>query len=113
MRTDKAVDRTNSTERQTRVDAMIEEFRVARQRRLVKREIAVRNPPEHAPTMACVEPPPPGSPVDRIKGVAGVPAHEFVCSDCQKPFEVTGTISEGCATDLKCPVCVCHLEQKT
>ena len=54
-----AIDRNDSDERQARLDAMIEEFRAAQQRRLVKagivplnRTVAAQQP------IACVEPAP-------------------------------------------------------
>jgi hypothetical protein len=54
------IDRKKSDERQARIDAMIEEFRAAQQRRLVKRGIALWNRAEAAQrAMECVEPPPP------------------------------------------------------
>jgi putative FmdB family regulatory protein len=34
-----------------------------------------------------------------------MPVYEFVCRDCQKPFEVTRPISEAPGSDLKCPAC--------
>ena len=55
-----AIDRKKSDERQARLDAMIEEFRAAQQRRLVKRGIALWNRAEAAQrAMECVEPAPP------------------------------------------------------
>ena len=55
-----AIDRNDSDERQARLDAMIEEFRAAQQRQLVKRGIVLWNRAEAAQqAMACVEPPPP------------------------------------------------------
>jgi hypothetical protein len=54
------IDRKKSDERQARIDAMIEEFRAAQQRRLVKRGIALWNRAEAAQrAMECVEPSPP------------------------------------------------------
>jgi hypothetical protein len=53
-----AIDRNDSDERQARLDAMIEEFRAAQQRQLVKRETVVRKRAEAAlQAMACVAPP--------------------------------------------------------
>jgi hypothetical protein len=47
-------------ERQARIDALIEQFRAAQQRRLVKRGIALWKRAEAAPqAMTCAEPPPP------------------------------------------------------
>ena len=55
-----AIDRDDSDERQARIDAMLEEFRAAQQRRLVKRGIALWNRAEAAlQAMAFVDPPPP------------------------------------------------------
>jgi len=55
-----AIDRNDSEERQARLDKMIEEFRAAQQRRLVKVGIALWNRTEAAQrAMACVEPAPP------------------------------------------------------
>ena len=55
-----AIDRSDHDERQARIDAMIEEFRAAQQRRLVKRGIARWNRVEAAQqAMTWVEPPPP------------------------------------------------------
>jgi hypothetical protein len=55
-----AVNRNDTDERQARVDAMIDEFRAAQQRRLVKRGIDLWNRAEAAhQAMACVEPRPP------------------------------------------------------
>ena len=55
-----AIDRNDSEERQARLDKMIEEFRAAQQRRLVKAGIALWNHTEAAhQSMACVEPAPP------------------------------------------------------
>lgn len=54
------IDRNDSDERQLRLDAMIEEFRAAQQRQLVKRERVQQNravAAQHA--VACVVPPPP------------------------------------------------------
>jgi len=54
------IDRNDSEERQARLDAMIEEFHAARQRRLVKRGIVLWNRAEAAQqAMGCVEPAPP------------------------------------------------------
>jgi hypothetical protein len=54
------IDRNDSEERQARLDAMVEEFRAARQRRLVKQGIVLWNRAEAAhQAMACVEPAPP------------------------------------------------------
>ncbi len=55
-----AIDRNDSEERQARLDAMIEEFRAAQQRRLVKAEMARWNRTEAVQrAMACVKPAPP------------------------------------------------------
>jgi hypothetical protein len=55
-----AIDHNDSEERQARLDKMIEEFRAAQQRRLVKVGIALWNRTEAAQrAMACVEPEPP------------------------------------------------------
>ena len=55
-----AIDRNDSDERQARLDAMIDEFRAAQQRRLVKAGKILWNRTEAAQqTMACVEPAPP------------------------------------------------------
>jgi hypothetical protein len=55
-----AIDRSDHDERQARIDAMIEEFRAAQQRRLVKRGIVLWNRLEAAQqAMTWVEPPPP------------------------------------------------------
>jgi hypothetical protein len=54
-----AIDRNDSEERQARLDAMIEEFRAAQQRRRVKAEIVVWNRTAAAQrAVACVEPAP-------------------------------------------------------
>jgi hypothetical protein len=54
-----AIDRNDSEERQARLDAMLEEFRAAQQRRQVKAEIALRNRTEAAQqAMACAKPVP-------------------------------------------------------
>jgi hypothetical protein len=51
-----AIDRNDTEERQTRLDAMIEEFRAAQQRRAVWAEIAHRKRIEAAQqAMACVK----------------------------------------------------------
>lgn len=34
-----------------------------------------------------------------------MPVYEYVCRDCQKPFEITRPIAEAHATDAKCPAC--------
>ncbi|HSC28070.1 MAG TPA: zinc ribbon domain-containing protein [Vicinamibacterales bacterium] len=34
-----------------------------------------------------------------------MPVYEFVCRECQKPFEITRPISEAPTTDVKCPAC--------
>lgn len=55
-----AIDRNDRDERQARIDALIEEFRAAQQRRLVKRGIALWNRADAAQqAMTYVEPPPP------------------------------------------------------
>ena len=55
-----AIDRDDRDERQARIDALIEQFRAAQQRRLVKRGIALWRRAEAAPqAMRYVEPPPP------------------------------------------------------
>lgn len=52
-----AISRNDSEERQARLDAIIDEFRAAQQRRLVKAEIALWNRTEAArQAMACVKP---------------------------------------------------------
>ena len=54
-----AIDRNDTEERQARLDAMIEEFRAAQQRRLVKAEMARWNRIEAAQrAMACLKPAP-------------------------------------------------------
>ena len=52
-----AIDRNDSDERQARLDAMIEEFRAAQQRQLVKRGKLHRAESARQAT-ACVETPP-------------------------------------------------------
>jgi hypothetical protein len=55
-----AIDRNDRDERQARIDALIEEFRAARQSRLVKRGIALWNRAEAAQqAMTWTEEPPP------------------------------------------------------
>lgn len=55
-----AIDRNDRDEREARLNALIEEFRAAQQRRLVKRGIALWNRTEAAhQAMAYVDPPPP------------------------------------------------------
>jgi putative FmdB family regulatory protein len=34
-----------------------------------------------------------------------MPRYEFLCEKCQKPFELTMTISEREKADVKCPKC--------
>ena len=54
-----AIDRNDSGERQARLDAMIEEFRAAQQRRLVKAEMARWNRIQAAQrALVCVPPAP-------------------------------------------------------
>ena len=54
------IDRNDIEERQARLDAMIQEFRAAQQRRLVKAGRILWNRTEAAQrAMACVEPAPP------------------------------------------------------
>ena len=54
-----AIDRNDSQKRQARLDAMIEEFRAAQQRRLVKAEMARWTRIDAAEqAMACVKPAP-------------------------------------------------------
>ena len=54
-----AIESNDSEDRQARLDAMIEEFRAAQQRRLVKAELALWNRIETAQrAMACVKPAP-------------------------------------------------------
>jgi hypothetical protein len=54
-----AIDRNDSEERQARLDAMIEEFRAAQQRRLVKAEMARWNRIQAAQRgLVCVPPAP-------------------------------------------------------
>ena len=51
-----AIDRNDTEERQARLDAMIEEFRVAQQRRVVRADIAHHKRTEAAQeAMACVK----------------------------------------------------------
>jgi hypothetical protein len=54
------IDRNDTEARQARLDKMIEEFRAAQQRRLVKAGIVLWNRTEaaHQAAMACVEPAP-------------------------------------------------------
>ncbi|HXH26150.1 MAG TPA: zinc ribbon domain-containing protein [Vicinamibacterales bacterium] len=33
-----------------------------------------------------------------------MPVYEFVCLDCQKPFEVVRSMSEG-TSEVRCPSC--------
>ncbi len=55
-----AIDRDDTDERRQRLDAMIEEFRAAQQRLLVKRERVLRNRAVSAKeAVASVVPPPP------------------------------------------------------
>ena len=55
-----AIDRNDSDERQARLDVMIEEFRAAQQRQLVKRGILLVKRAEAArQAMACFAPTPP------------------------------------------------------
>jgi hypothetical protein len=55
-----AIDRNDTDERQLRLDTMIEEFRAAQQRQLVKRERVQRNRAVAGQeAVACVMPPPP------------------------------------------------------
>lgn len=54
-----AIDRNDTDERQARLDLMIEEFRAAQQRRLVKQGIVLRNRAEAAQARAYAAPPPP------------------------------------------------------
>jgi len=55
-----AIDRNDRDEREARLNGLIEEFRAAQQRRLVKRGIALWNRAEAAQqAMAWVDPPPP------------------------------------------------------
>ena len=55
-----AIDRNDNQGRQARLDKMIEEFRAAQQRRLVKAEMARWNRTEAAQqAMACAKPAPP------------------------------------------------------
>ena len=55
-----AIDRNDRDERQARIDALIEEFRAARQRRLVRQGIALWNRAEaEQQAMTWAEPPPP------------------------------------------------------
>ena len=55
-----AIDRRDSEERCARIEAMMEQFRAAKRRRIVKRGIALWNRAEaaHQATM-CAGPPPP------------------------------------------------------
>lgn len=34
-----------------------------------------------------------------------MPVYEFICRDCQRPFEIAHPISESHGPDLKCPGC--------
>jgi putative FmdB family regulatory protein len=34
-----------------------------------------------------------------------MPRYEFLCEKCQKPFELTMTISEHEKRDVRCPMC--------
>lgn len=34
-----------------------------------------------------------------------MPVYEFVCRDCQKPFEIVRPMSEATSSDVKCPAC--------
>jgi putative FmdB family regulatory protein len=34
-----------------------------------------------------------------------MPVYEFVCRDCQKPFEMVRPIAEATAPGSKCPAC--------
>lgn len=55
-----AIDRNDTEERQLRLDTMIEEFRAAQQRQIVKRERVRQNRAVAAQqAVACVVPPPP------------------------------------------------------
>ena len=54
-----AIDRNDADERQLRLDAMIEEFRSAQQRLLVKRERVQRNRAVSAKEAVAFVPPPP------------------------------------------------------
>jgi hypothetical protein len=55
-----AIDRNDRDERQARIDALIEQFRAAQQRRLVKRGIALWKRAEaEQQAMKYIEPPPP------------------------------------------------------
>jgi hypothetical protein len=55
-----AIDRNDGSELQARIDAFIEEFRAAQQRRLVQRGIALWNRAETAhAAMTLGQPPPP------------------------------------------------------
>ncbi|MGH9253129.1 MAG: hypothetical protein ACRD3C_01010 [Vicinamibacterales bacterium] len=55
-----AIDRNDRDERQARIDALIEQFRAAQQRRLVKRGLVLWKRAEAAQqAMTCVEPRPP------------------------------------------------------
>jgi putative FmdB family regulatory protein len=40
-----------------------------------------------------------------LREVLAMPVYEFVCRDCQKPFEIARPISEAHSTDVKCPGC--------
>jgi hypothetical protein len=55
-----SIDQDKSDARQTRIDTMIDEFRAARQRRLVTRGVTRSDPADAAQEpVASVEPPPP------------------------------------------------------
>jgi putative FmdB family regulatory protein len=34
-----------------------------------------------------------------------MPVYEYVCRDCEKTFEMKRPMTEGVATDVKCPSC--------
>ena len=57
LRTDMAIDRNDTDERQARLDAAIDQHRAAQQRRLVKQGIALWNRTEAVYQRTLVEPP--------------------------------------------------------
>lgn len=42
-----------------------------------------------------------------------MPVYEFVCRECQKPFEMVRPMSEATATGVKCPDCGSHRVDRT
>jgi putative FmdB family regulatory protein len=41
----------------------------------------------------------------RVSGGVDMPVYEFVCRDCQKPFETIRPMAEATAAGVKCPAC--------